>query len=364
MRFLHTADWQLGLKLSYVKGERAAQLRFLRFQTVRKLAELAHEHKVDAVLVPGDILDDNAVGKDTLQMASDAMAGFDGIPTYLLPGNHDAATPDSALLRLSLPASARVLTAREAIRQGEATLYACPLTRRHEMDDPTGWLPVRQPGDGIRIALAHGGVIDFAQSQDSETPNLIDSRRILEKGFDYLALGDWHSQFSLGPRVWYPGAHEPTRFKETNPGYALLVEIDAPGALPKVTPIAVAQTRWVRIQVEMVQDSQVEDLRLRLDGLPEKGVTLVQLEVTGALSLGARDALDALVSDYGDRLAYLRANLDGLAAAPTDADLANMRGESFIANGLDRLRSGGDAAAEDAIRLLYRLQREASHAAA
>lgn len=45
MRFIHTADWQLGLKLRYIDPERAAHLRLMRFQTVRKIAKLAVEHK-------------------------------------------------------------------------------------------------------------------------------------------------------------------------------------------------------------------------------------------------------------------------------------------------------------------------------
>ena len=41
VRFIHTADWQLGLKLRYLQPERAAQLRLIRFQTVRAIAALA-----------------------------------------------------------------------------------------------------------------------------------------------------------------------------------------------------------------------------------------------------------------------------------------------------------------------------------
>lgn len=360
VRFIHTADWQLGLKLRYLQPERAAQLRLIRFQTVRAIARVARDRQADFVLVAGDVLDDNGLGRDNLQQTADALRSFGDLPVGLLPGNHDAATADSALQRLELPASVKVLATREAARFGAASIYPCPLLRRHEMDDPTRWLPMREPGEGIRIAVAHGGVIDFAVGADSETPNLIDADRVIGKGFDYLALGDWHSTFRFNSRAWYSGAHEPTRFKETDPGAVLLVEIDAPGAEPRVERVPVASSRWLTLDLELVDDAQVGELRRRLDGLEERSLTLLNLNLRGAISLAARDELDALLADYAQRLVHLRPDTSRLQTEARDEDLAELRAEGFMASALDTLR---DTGAVDAIRLLYRLNREAANEA-
>lgn len=364
VRFIHTADWQLGLKLRYLQPERAAQLRLIRFQTVRTIAQLAKTRNVDFVLVAGDVLDDNGVGTDNLQQTADALRGYGDLPVGLLPGNHDAATADSALMRLELPATVHVMSRREPVRLADALVYPCPLLRRHEMDDPTRWLPARVPGDGVRIAVAHGGVIDFADAAESETPNLIDAHRVLAKGFDYLALGDWHGTFKFDPRAWYPGAPEATRFKESEPGAVLLVEIDAAGAEPRVERIPVAQTRWLSLDLELLEDEQVAELRARLDALEERSHTLLNLKLRGAISLAARDSLDALLADYAQRLVYLRQDCGQLQTQARDADLANLRAEGFMAEALEKLRASNDETALDAIRLLYRLNREAADAAA
>src|ERR1700759_3354885 len=122
IRFIHTADWQLGLKLRYLQPERAAQLRLIRFQTVRAIAQVARDRQADFVLVAGDVLDDNGIGRDSLQQTADALRSFGDLPVGLLPGNHDAASADSALLRLELSPSARVLAEREPLRLGEAVI--------------------------------------------------------------------------------------------------------------------------------------------------------------------------------------------------------------------------------------------------
>ena len=84
------------------------------------------------------------------------------------------------------------------------------------------------------------GVIDF-RSDDAAgdpdalaVPNLIDAFGLLDKGYDYVALGDWHGVLQLGDRIWYSGAPEATRFKERDPGFGLVVDIAAPGAKPVV----------------------------------------------------------------------------------------------------------------------------------
>ncbi|MCH8506778.1 MAG: DNA repair exonuclease [Ectothiorhodospiraceae bacterium] len=357
MRILHTADWQHGLKLRFLSGETAARLRTQRFDTIRRMAELAREHAVDLVVVAGDVFDDNGVGGDTLQQASDALRTFGDIPVILIPGNHDPATPDSALLRLEAPYNVRVCTDRKPVPVAGGTVYPCPLARRHERDDPTAWLPAREEGEGIRIAVAHGGAIAFSES--TETPNLIDVPAVIAKGFDYLALGDWHGVYRADPRAWYSGAHEPTRFKEQTPGYALLVEIGAPGAEPRVEQVQVARTRWLRHEQEFHDDTQVEEFRAWLDALPERSWTLLELELRGQLSLSARSALEALLEDYAERLACLRLAEDAVSVQPTEADLQALAGEGFVGEKVEELRAGEHPADDDALRLLHRLMREA-----
>ena len=91
LRFLHTADLQLGMKLRFVTGDRGARLRAQRFDTLRALGPLAHERSATAIVIAGDFLDDNAVGPDTLQLAADALDSLAPLPVLILPGNHDAA---------------------------------------------------------------------------------------------------------------------------------------------------------------------------------------------------------------------------------------------------------------------------------
>jgi DNA repair exonuclease SbcCD nuclease subunit len=364
LRLLHTADWQLGLRLNFVGGDAAVRLRAARFDTVRRIGALARARSVNAVLVAGDVFDDNGVGADTVQQARDALAAFGDIPLVLLPGNHEPATADSALRRPApVPGNVRIAVERAPIAldgaRGEAPaleIYPCPLLTRHHYDDPGAWLPARGASRAIRIALAHGGALAFGEP--TETPNHIDVAAILDRGFDYVALGDWHGVYRVSPRAWYPGAPEATRYKEKRPGYVLIVDIDGPGREPRVEQVPIARSHWLSETVELTDDGALDGLAGRLEALDEKSWTLLELDLTGQLSLAGRARLDDLIAEYSDRLAHLRIDTSGVTTAPTQADLTTLHGEGFLGRAIDRLRAGDDPADADALRLLYRLMQE------
>ena len=355
---IHTGDWQLGLKLTYIPGDAGAQARLLRYDAVRAIAELAHTRNVDAVLVSGDVLDSNAAGPETLQRAREALAVFAPTPVLLIPGNHDHAGPACALGRLVDGLShVQLLDQRTAVHIAGATIYPCPLLRRHEVDDPTAWLPSRAAEDGIRIAMAHGGVIDFAalSGDDLESPNLIDIQGALAKGFDYVALGDWHGTLTVDRRAWYSGTPEPTRFKEKNPGGVLVVRIAAPGSEPEVERLQIATTTWQRWDEVLTDDAAIDGLEARFTALPQPTKTCIELTLTGTLTLGGRTRLDALLHEWAERCMLLRADTAGVVAKPSESDIAAIAEAGLLAGTVDRLRADSAPEAGDALLLLHRL---------
>ena len=357
MRILHTADWQLGLRLNFVGGETAARLRAQRFDTVRRIADLAREKQVDAVLVAGDVFDDNGIGGETLQQARDALESFGQVPVVLLPGNHDPATADSALRRLgSLPPTIHVALTREPVSLAGLTVFPCPLLSRHDFDDPASWLPQQTDAQSIRIVLAHGGALSFGET--TEAPNRIDVDAILARGYDYVALGDWHGLFEVNPRAWYSGAHEATRFKEKRPGHVLLIDIEAAGAAPKIEALTIARTRWLTREIDLLNDEDLEPFAAWLDGLDEKSWTLADIKVKGQLSLAGHARLEAIIADYGDRLALLRIDTSTVQIEPTADDIGILRGEGYLGRAIEVLQNGDTREDADALRLLYRLMQE------
>ena len=98
IKLLHTADWQMGKQYGQFETDDAAVLADARFAVIERLAGIATEEGVDAVLVAGDVFDAQGVADKTIHRLFNCLAAFKG-PWVLIPGNHDAGLAESVWTR-------------------------------------------------------------------------------------------------------------------------------------------------------------------------------------------------------------------------------------------------------------------------
>src|SRR5260221_12850865 len=96
MRFVHTADWQIGARFRQF-GEKAPALRAVRLRTLRRALEYAEAVGVDGFLVAGDLFEDNEVDAASVGAVFELLAASSAVPIFLLPGNHDPFTGPGSL---------------------------------------------------------------------------------------------------------------------------------------------------------------------------------------------------------------------------------------------------------------------------
>ena len=93
MKFLHTADWQIGMKAADL-GAAGERVREERLAAARRVIDAGKDHGVDFILVAGDLFEDNAVNRVLIQKIADILSQFGG-PLFIIPGNHDPLVPGS-----------------------------------------------------------------------------------------------------------------------------------------------------------------------------------------------------------------------------------------------------------------------------
>ncbi len=319
MRFLHTADWQIGMKASHV-GEAGARVRDERVAAARRVVEAARAAGADFILAAGDIFEDNGVDRVLVQKMADILGGFGG-PVYVIPGNHDPLVPGAVWDHPAWKASANVHVVREErpVEILGGTLYPCPVRAKRSGMDPTVWIPVEE-GRGIRIGLAHG-TVEGVQQEEPDYP--IPREAASRSGLDYLALGHWHSTATYpGPdgvvRMAYSGTHETTKFGERDSGNALLVEIAGPGAAPVITHLRMGGLAWVALEEELRAPGDAARLRERIADIAAPEATLLEVRLGGLLSPVDRDALVRLEEVLASRFLWARLDATRVRPAPED----------------------------------------------
>ncbi len=76
IKFIHTADWQLGLRVRYIPGDAGAIVRDARLRSVRNIGHLAGTEAADCVLVAGDIFEHHGLKPTTLRQTFDALRDY------------------------------------------------------------------------------------------------------------------------------------------------------------------------------------------------------------------------------------------------------------------------------------------------
>jgi DNA repair exonuclease SbcCD nuclease subunit len=259
LRLLHTADWHLGRRFPSFSEEGQKKLSRARLDVVERILDVARRNSVNAILCVGDLFDDP-------EPAADFWEGLAKIfhartephpPLFLVPGNHDPLTAESVWapghpFRAKLPAWVHVVDRDDFVYEfgSSAVLYARPCRSKAGENDLAMALPARQPGDNrLRIGCVHGSTFDVDGYQTS-FPIRTDAG--VQRGLDYLAIGDTHSfrdvTSNLPVPTVYPGAPEPTAFDEADAGRVAIVALFRHGLRPRVDSEPVTFWRWVDVR--------------------------------------------------------------------------------------------------------------------
>lgn len=319
MKFLHTADWQIGMKADFV-GRAGQRVRDERISAGRRLVDSANAEQVEFILITGDLFEDNAVDRVLIQKIADVLARFQG-PVYLIPGNHDPVVPGCVWDHPAWRSAGNlfILIEEKPVEIPGGLLFPCPVRDKYSRKDPKAWIKGER-GKEIRLGMAHGNVEGLFQDQPDH-PIARDAAQ--RAGLDYLALGHWHSTATYPDsdgivRMAYSGTHETTRFGERESGNALIIDIGGPGSSPKVKPIRTGVLTWLTREQEIHAPGDLGKLRQDLEGLTDPETLLLDLRLKGLIYSVEKDELRHLEDLIASRFLYARMDSSELLPSPED----------------------------------------------
>jgi DNA repair exonuclease SbcCD nuclease subunit len=164
-------------------------------------------------------------------------------------------------------------------------------------------------------------------------------------------------------RIWYSGAPVATDFDEIDPNKALLVELDQSSGTCNIEAISVGDWHFIAEAFPMNGQDDLDRYSAWLADLPAKPRTAIKVGFEGSVNLDTAAALDEVFESRAELFASLRRRerTTDLAVVPDQLDQDSVSLSGYAKLTYDELleaSTGGDAVAEDALRLLYRLSRQ------
>lgn len=340
-RFLQVSDLHLGRPLGWLPADRRDERRRDQRRALERAVAVAIERGVHAILLPGDLFDQEGVDADTLGFAIAAFQVTGCPPVFIAPGNHDPHSPtslywDPRRLRIrgmAWPSHVHVFT---SARWSSAPVPGLPGVRVWGRCFISGVPSLERPlaieslqdvsgadGNGFDLALFHGSREGFLPAGQKMTAPFSDTEA-LQAPFAYHAVGHYHAGSRLtasegassGVRLAYAGSAVAQDVTEGGAHGALEVRVEYEQRLPfvEIEFLELDHRRIHDLVVDVAGASTAERIDQRIArALDDQGVAthdLATVRLTGRVGRGVRWAAPS--ADLQQRVFHLRVDVRGM----------------------------------------------------
>lgn len=292
LKIFHTSDVHLGLKFAGYPDEVRAKLIDARFDTLRKLVEMANGEFCDIFAVSGDLFDRLSVAKKDVVKAAQILSEFQGRVVAVLPGNHDFVSAGKgdiwSQFKENKGDNVLVLEKREVCSLKtfdlDVNLYPATCDSKHSKTNYLAWIKETAKDSAVmfHIGLAHGSLEGLSPDPEKNYYPMSVSE-LMSCGLDLWLMGHTHISYpdKPGPKdiIYYPSTPEPDGFDCDHEGMAWIIEIDDDKKV-NAKRLSTGAYRFIHNEsvvdgpadIEKIRNSYVSDeyskslLKIRLDG--------------------------------------------------------------------------------------------------
>jgi len=268
MRFVHTAD--VHLDACFASSRMAARVANRRRQSIRdvfhSIIRRTREWPADALLIAGDLFEQERVTRDTVAFILSELASLETIPVIIAPGNHDPFISASPYATETWPENVHVFSeptwSTLSLQEGRLQVHGFAFDGFDISSSPYGALQAPENG-AVHIAVAHGSERGH-QPPEGKLYAPFDAASMVLPGLRYVALGHFHRVTEIkgvsGTVMWYPGMPEGQGFDETGPRHYLEVEIENDSV--RVNPVVSSSVVYAVYEIDctsLVSAQQIVD---------------------------------------------------------------------------------------------------------
>ena len=256
IRILHGADLHLDSPFQGLDRDRAIARREEQREILRRMAALAVERQVDAVLLAGDLFDSQGAYPETARLLGEVLSALP-MPVFIAPGNHDRYSPRSAWDGIAFGENVHIFkgeTVSCVEMEGlNLRVWGAAFTDRYRTP-PLAGFEAPEKGDMLDVMVLHGEV-----GNPTSNYGAISREHIARSGMDYVALGHVHAASGLckaGETFYaWPGCPEGRGFDELGEKGVYVLELEKGACRCEFVPLG--GRRYEIIEVDITNETDV-----------------------------------------------------------------------------------------------------------
>ncbi len=330
MKIIHTSDIHIDSPLTTrLPSDKVRERRRELLANFGRLVEEAKLICADAIIIAGDLFDNERITKKALDTALDVIERAENITFFYLTGNHEGD---------ALFASGREMP-RNLVTFGKEWSYftAGGVTIAGISEITEGMFDsLDMPEDTKNIVVLHGELRDRTAA-----PEAIGLKDAAGKGIDYMALGHYHSysRAEIDERGYavYSGTPEGRGFDEVGDKGYVIIDTDTKRVESGFRRFAKRRLHIVSVDITGIfRTSDINDrVGIAVKNIPS--TDMVRVELTGGYSPELWKDTDKLCHDFSDKFYYFEVkDLSKIAINPEDYKYdKSLKGEFIRTVGLD-----------------------------
>ena len=282
MKFIHIADMHLdspfvNLSDKDIMGDFR---RLEQRKVLRKIIEYIKENNINYLFISGDLYEHKYIKQTTIEYLNNLFREIPEVKVFIAAGNHDPKVKNSYYNKFNWNENVKIFNSFiEKIEEPDCNIYGYSFDDFYCNNCGLENVFVEQ-NEKPNILILHGN-LDGSQ-KDDRPYNPISKNLLLEKGFDYVALGHIHKldyNSYLNQKIVYPGSTVSLGFDELGEHGMIVGEINNDNL--KLKFVQLDDELFTKRELNVDNISSKEELIEKINSLEIPSNEYVEIILTG-----------------------------------------------------------------------------------
>ena len=229
MKFVHIADIHFDSPFVNLsdKENLGDLMRLEQRNGLKKVIEYIKENDIKYLFISGDLYENKYIKKSTIEYINNLFKEIPDTKIFISPGNHDPFIKNSYYNNYIWNENVKIFNSKiEKINCENVDIYGYGFDDFYCKESGIKEINIEDKNK-LNILVIHGSLQGGAIEDNEYNP--IDKKQLIEKGFDYVALGHIHKlnyNQEENQRIVYPGSLIPLGFDELGEHGMIVGEIE------------------------------------------------------------------------------------------------------------------------------------------